>query len=148
VKLSPGPAAAGRQSRWGGGPADPPNSLTIQDHFHNYNHFYGGQIGGWVRWYANNLDFGITGKLALGVTQQLAIIDGSTNLNTPGASPTPNASGVLVQPTNTGRFFNSTFGIVPEVAFDLGYRVTPGPPISGFPVPVLEPRESAWQRRR
>jgi hypothetical protein len=106
------------------GPADPPNSLNIQDHFHTYNHFYGGQIGGWSRWHTGDLDFGLSAKLALGVTQQLAILDGTTTLITPGAAPTPNAGGVLVQPTNSGRFFHGVFGLVPEVGLDIGYWVT------------------------
>jgi hypothetical protein len=108
-----------------GGPADPPSSLTISDHFHNYNNFYGGQVGGRAQWRANGLELGVTGKIALGVTQQLAITDGGTTLNTPGGSPTLNAGGVLVQPSNTGRFFQSTFGCVPEFALDLGYWLSP-----------------------
>jgi hypothetical protein len=108
-----------------GGPADPPNSLTGLDRFHNYNHFFGGQVGGRVRWHSNSLELGITGKVALGSTQQLAILDSSTTLNTPGSTPTSNPGGVLVQPTNTGRFFHSTFGVVPEFGLDLGYWLTP-----------------------
>jgi hypothetical protein len=108
-----------------GAPADPPNSLTIIDHFHTYNHFYGAQLGGRVRWHANGLEVGITGKLALGVTQQLAITDGSTTLNNPDTGATPNIGGVLVQPSNTGRFFRSTFDCVPEFALAVGYWLTP-----------------------
>jgi hypothetical protein len=108
-----------------GGPADPPNSLTISDRFQNYNHFYGGQVGGWVRWQTGSLDAGITGKIALGTTQRLAILDGSTTLNTPGSSPTVNPGGILVQPSNMGRFYQSSFSVVPELAFDMGYWLTP-----------------------
>ena len=107
------------------GPADPPSSLTAIDHFRNYNHFYGGQLGGKVHWQTSSLDVGITGKVAIGTTQQLAILDGSTSLNTPGAGSTANPGGVLVQPTNIGRFFQSRFGVVPEFALDLGYWLTP-----------------------
>jgi hypothetical protein len=108
-----------------GGPADPPNSLTISDRFRNYNHFYGGQVGGWARWQSGSLDAALAGKVALGTTQQLAITDGSTTMNTPGATPTVNAGGILVQPSNTGRYYRTSFGFVPEMAFDLGYWLTP-----------------------
>src|SRR5262249_20606297 len=60
-----------------GAPADPPSSLAIRDGFHNYNTFYGGQIGARFAWCRNGLDLGITGKLALGTTQQLVLTEGS-----------------------------------------------------------------------
>jgi hypothetical protein len=107
------------------GPADPPNSLTIFDHFHTYNRFYGGQIGGRVKWASDRLEIGATGKVALGTTQQLVLIDGFTNLNMPGAPPTTNAGGILAQPTNGGRFYQSRFGAVPEFGLDVGYWISP-----------------------
>jgi hypothetical protein len=108
-----------------GGPADPPSSLTIFDHFHTYNRFYGGQLGGRVSWQVERFDLGVTGKLALGSTQRLALIDGFTSLNTPGTSPVTNAGGILAQPTNSGRFFQSSFGVIPELGLDLGCWLTP-----------------------
>jgi hypothetical protein len=108
-----------------GGPADPPNSLTIFDQFSTYNTFYGGQLGGRVLYHLNSLELGVTGKVALGTTQQLAILNGNTTLNTPGASPTTNPGGILVQPTNLGRYFQNTFGVVPEFGLNLGYWLTP-----------------------
>jgi hypothetical protein len=106
------------------GPADPPNSLTILDRFHTYNRFYGGQVGGRAAWHGDWIDLGVTGKLALGSTQRLALIDGFTNLNTPGMSPTTNVGGILVQPSNSGRFFQSSFGVIPEFGLDAGCWLT------------------------
>jgi hypothetical protein len=108
-----------------GGPADPPNSLTILDRFSTYNRFFGGQLGGRVFWHLANLELGATGKVALGSTQQQAILTGITTLNMPGGTPTTNPGGILVQPTNSTRFFQSTFGVVPEFGLDLGYWLTP-----------------------
>jgi hypothetical protein len=108
-----------------GGPADPPNSLTIIDRFHVYNRFYGGQVGGRVFWQPGRFDLGLTAKLALGATQRLALIDGATNLNSPGSSPTTNVGGILAQPSNIGRFFQSSFGVIPEVGLDVGYWILP-----------------------
>src|SRR5262249_22624318 len=108
-----------------GGPADPPSSLTVFDRFHTYNHFYGGQVGCRAQWHGDGIDVGVTGKLAFGATQWLALIDGFTNLNTPGMPPTTNVGGILAQPTNSGRFFQSSFGVIPEFGLDVGYWLTP-----------------------
>jgi hypothetical protein len=108
-----------------GAPADPPNSLTILDRLHNYNRFYGGQIGGRFHWLMNGLDLGVTAKLALGATDELARIDSATNLNTPGVGQTSNPGGVLVQPSNAGFFTQCRFAYVPELALDMGYWVCP-----------------------
>jgi hypothetical protein len=107
-----------------GMPADPPNSLTIIDRFHNYNRFYGGQIGGQFHWLMNGLDLGITGKLALGATAELARVDGATNLFLPGALQATNAGGILAQPSNSTFPEACRFACVPELAIDVGYWVT------------------------
>ncbi len=108
-----------------GAPADPPDSLTIIDRLHNYNRFYGGQIGGRFHWLMNGLDLGVTAKLALGATDELARIDSATNMNSPVTGQTSNVGGVLVQPSNAGFFTQCRFAYVPELALDLGYWVCP-----------------------
>jgi hypothetical protein len=108
-----------------GAPADPPNSLNIFERFHNYNRFYGGQIGGRFHWLSNGLDLGITGKLALGATAELARVDSATNLFTAGVASATNPGGILVQPSNAGFPQQCRFACVPEIAIDLGYWVTP-----------------------
>jgi hypothetical protein len=108
-----------------GGPAVPPSSLTVFDHFRTYTHFYGGQVGGRVQWHFDRFDLGATGKLALGATQRLVLIDGVTSLNTPDTPPTTNVGGILAQPSNSGRFFQSAFGVIPEIGLDAGYWLTP-----------------------
>jgi hypothetical protein len=108
-----------------GSPADPPSSLNILDRFHNYNHFYGGQVGARGHWRLGGLDVAVTGKIAVGTTQEMAIPDSTTTMNTPGCPPTSNPGGVLVQPSNTHRFYQSHEAYVPEFALDLGYWITP-----------------------
>jgi hypothetical protein len=46
-------------------------------------------------------------------------------MNTPGAAPVINPGGILAQPTNSGRFFQSSFGVIPQLGFDAGYWVLP-----------------------
>jgi hypothetical protein len=107
-----------------GGPADPPNSYADFDSFRTSNRFYGGQFGGRLTWHADRFDVGLLGKLALGSTQELVVISGMSTLITPGSAPTTNPGGLLTQPSNIGRYYHSTFGVIPELGLDLGYWVT------------------------
>jgi hypothetical protein len=113
---------------YAGGPGDPPNSYTDFESFGTVNRFYGGQIGGRVTWRGDRFDLGVVGKLALGATQELVIVNGLSTLNTPngapGTTPTTNPGAVLTQPSNLGRPSHSTFTAIPEVGIDLGYRLT------------------------
>jgi hypothetical protein len=108
-----------------GMPADPPDSLTILDRFHVYNRFYGGQVGGRLEWHGDRLTLGVVGKLALGASQQLALVDGATNLISAGNPSTPNVGGILAQPTNIRRFYQTNTGVVPEFGVNAGYWLTP-----------------------
>jgi hypothetical protein len=108
-----------------GAPADPPNSYSDFDSFKIYNRFYGGQLGGRFAWHNDRFDLGLLGKLALGSTQELVFIGGTNALSSPGNTPVTNPGGLLAQPTNSGRFFHSSFGVIPELGIDLGYWITP-----------------------
>jgi hypothetical protein len=108
-----------------GGPADPPNSLTNFDGFKVYNKFYGGQFGGRLAWRGERFELGLLGKLALGSTQEVIFINGVSGLNSPGNPPVTNPGGLLAQPSNLGRHYHSSFGVIPELGLNLGYWVTP-----------------------
>jgi hypothetical protein len=108
-----------------GAPADPPNSLTDFDSFKVYNKFYGGQFGGRFTWRTGGFDLGLLGKLALGSTQEVVFINGLSGLNSPGNPPVTNPGGLLAQPSNIGRHYHSSFGVIPELGLNLGYWVTP-----------------------
>jgi hypothetical protein len=101
------------------------STLTDFDSFGTSNHFYGGQIGGRLTWQEERFSVGLTGKVALGDTQELVLIDGATTLHTPGAASVTVPGGVLTQTSNIARYYRSTFGVVPEGSLDLGYQVTP-----------------------
>ena len=108
-----------------GAAADPPNVYSDFDGFKIYNRFYGGQIGGRFDWHSDRFDLGLVGKLALGSTQELVFINGTSSLSSSGNTPVTNPGGLLTQPSNSGRFFHSNFGVIPELGIDLGYRVAP-----------------------
>jgi hypothetical protein len=103
----------------------PPGTVTDSDRFHTANHFYGGQVGGRLRWQGDALSVGLLGKVALGTTQELVVIEGSSTLNAPGSAAVTVPGGVLAQVSNIGRHYHSTFGVVPEVGLELGYRIAP-----------------------
>ncbi len=105
--------------------ANPPSTVTDSDDFHTVNHFYGGQVGGRVRWQGEALSASLLGKIALGTTQQLVVIEGSSTLNTPGSPAVTVPGGILAQTSNIGRHYRSVFGVVPEIGLELGYQITP-----------------------
>jgi hypothetical protein len=100
-------------------------SFVINDTFQTHNNFYGGQLGlvgeaRWGRWSVN-----MFGKVALGVTQQVVNINGSTLITPPGGTATAFPGGLLTQPSNIGHFSRDVFGVVPEAGVNLGYQLTP-----------------------
>ena len=106
-------------------PADPPNSLLDFDSFTTSSNFYGGQFGGRMNWNFDRFNFNILGKLAMGVSQQIATINGGTTLITPGAASVTVPGGILTQSTNIGRYVSDQFAIVPELGLNFGYQLTP-----------------------
>jgi hypothetical protein len=106
-----------------GAPVSLPSTVSALDIFHAQNHFYGGQLGG--RWQGGfgNLCLGLTGKVALGTTQELMAVGGASTLQNPG-SPVTVPGGVLAVPSNSGRFYRSVFGVVPEGTATIGWKLT------------------------
>jgi hypothetical protein len=99
-------------------------TYTSEDRFAVQNRFYGGQIGfesefRWNRWV-----LGLNSKLALGPTQQMVDISGSTVLTPRGMPPEVSASGVLTEPTNIGHYTRDKFTWAPELGLNLGYQCT------------------------
>jgi hypothetical protein len=107
------------------------DTFQVSDRFEVENRFYGPQFGldaeiGRGRWFLN-----LRGKIAMGSSEQVAMIHGSSANTRPGVGTTrfPD-SGLLAQPTNSGRFSRQVFAVVPEVGLNVGYRFTPN--IRGF----------------
>ncbi|HZY90789.1 MAG TPA: BBP7 family outer membrane beta-barrel protein [Gemmataceae bacterium] len=96
---------------------DAGSTFAIQDRFSVNNRFYGGQIGAIQEFRRGNWFVDLTTKVALGTTQQIANISGSSFINGTGF-----AGGLLAQPTNIGSHTRDVFGVVPEVGLTVGYR--------------------------
>lgn len=99
--------------------------LTGSDSFHTYNHFYGPQLGSQLQWRSGLLSLSVLGKLALGVNQELVVINGSSSaVVNPGTARSFAVGDVLALGSNIGRYFRNEFAVVPEGGLDLGVQLT------------------------
>jgi hypothetical protein len=104
--------------------------VQTSDRFAVYNHFYGGQIGGRVTLRRSIFSLNLGGSIAIGGTNQVVKISGSTAQFFSGflATVFPNGvfnGGILAQGTNIGRFERNQFAVVPEIQVQLGVQLTP-----------------------
>jgi hypothetical protein len=110
-------------------PYNPPNPADIwstTDSFDTRNRFYGLQVGArlaydqgpWVGW--------MNAKVAFGTMQQRVSINGylETNDYTSYGPTQIYPGGYFALPTNAGDHSRNTFAAVPEIALNLGYRLT------------------------
>ena len=100
-------------------------AILVRDSFIARNRFYGGQVG-----YAAGRDFGqfdVQGRasVALGVTHQELEIDGFQGVTPPGGATAVFNGGLLAAGPNLGTFARDKFAVVPELTFNVGYKVTP-----------------------
>jgi Putative beta barrel porin-7 (BBP7) len=108
-----------------GAPAPFTNALTtVSDHFETRNQFYGAQIGLVSEWKQGPWSLDLTGKLALGATNQLISIAGSETIVAPNGTSTSFNGGLLALPSNIGNHNQTHFSVVPEVGLTLGYQLT------------------------
>jgi len=111
-------------------PYNEPNPADIwntTDAFDARNRFYGLQIGGRAAYDRGPWVGTVSGKLALGTMQQRVSVNGFLETNDYNDyGPTQIfPGGYFALPTNSGDHSRNTFAVVPEIAFNLGYRITP-----------------------
>jgi hypothetical protein len=106
---------------------------TWDDEFHTHNNFYGGQVGARAEYMHNRFFVDVSGKVALGVTDQQVVINGGltqafTTFSTDAfGNPVQNVQvyrspgGLLAQPATYSRDY---FTVVPEVSITVGYQLT------------------------
>ena len=97
------------------------------DRFATTNNFYGVQAGVRARYDQGPFFADGSVKVALGAMAQGVNISGSlvTNSFTDGGAPRTFPGGYFALPTNIGDYSQTAFAVVPEVALNLGYRITP-----------------------
>jgi hypothetical protein len=107
-----------------GAPVFPGSAIAVADHFGTLNNFYGGQVGVRARRRAGAWDLEAAVKVALGDSHEVVSINGSTVITPPGQPAQAFPGGLLALPSNSGRFGNNAFAVVPEAEVNLGFRVT------------------------
>jgi hypothetical protein len=105
-------------------PIAPGDVIIDRDGFRAENQFYGFQFGGKVRWEGDYAFVDLIGKVAMGITDQRARIEGSTTLVSPGLTQTA-VGGILALPSNIGEHNRQVFGIIPEIGINFGANITP-----------------------
>lgn len=104
-------------------------SLDRFDDFTSENEFHGGEVGLIGRWWGCRWALQALGKVALGGTRTTTTIDGGTELTVTDDDPyidpvrTPYAGGVLVQPSNLGRYAQSELAVASELGVRLEYAL-------------------------
>jgi Putative beta barrel porin-7 (BBP7) len=101
-------------------------SIGTFDNFSVHNRFYGPQIGFVSRWTYGNWFVDTTGKLALGILDREAHVNGGTGLVIPGTTSVGLPGGILAQPSNSGSFENARFSVLSELTFNGGYQIASG----------------------
>lgn len=100
------------------------SGISLFDYFGTTNRFYGGQVGGRIDWIRGRWTLDVTGKIALGGTEQHLGINGQTRISTP-SGPSFFTGGVLATSSNIGQYNGSAFSVVPEFGLNIGYQLTP-----------------------
>jgi hypothetical protein len=103
-----------------GGPSIGVESLTTIDSFRAHTNFYGAQIGARLGVRSGRLGADITGKVALGVSDQHVGIDGVSL----GSNGQQFLGGVRAVVSNIGKYSSADFAVAPEVGLNVSYAVT------------------------
>ena len=97
------------------------NTIVVGDSFDTQS-FLRRQLGSRVELEYKRFTLDLSGKVALGVSNQIVKIHGSTLIDT-----TPAFSqngGLFAVSSNSGRFTSNAFAVVPEVGMTLKFRLT------------------------
>jgi len=117
-----------------GVPFPTPQGIAVRDTFDARNQFFGGQLGVRVAASWRQIFFAAQGKCALGTTHQVLNVNGISTLNFPSVTgggvtvPLPPATvpgGRFAVPTNSGRFVQDQFTVIPEVEGRVGVQIHP-----------------------
>jgi hypothetical protein len=108
-----------------GAMVDPSSSVNTYDKFNAENTFYGGQIGTRLHYECSRFSLDVTGKAALGVSQEIFNIAGGSALFGPtGTVVSAIPGGVLAQGSNIGRYSTNKLAFAPEGDANLSYAIT------------------------
>jgi hypothetical protein len=101
----------------------PGNMLTLTDSFQNSNTFYGLNLGARSRFTSGRIYGDLAAKIAVGATQEVSRISGTSTLTTPTGVSTTVPGGLLALSSNTLNSTRYDFAVVPEGNANLGFYV-------------------------
>jgi hypothetical protein len=98
--------------------------VNLQDEFRTINRFYGGQVGLETGMQLGLLTIDFCGKLALGQMQQVAHVNGTTDVLRPDGSTTLFQGGLFALRSNIGHHQRDELAFIPEVGLNVGWQLT------------------------
>jgi hypothetical protein len=96
--------------------------LDVEDRFATRNDFNGVDFGFQAGFFANPWSLNVIGKLALGCTQSVVDVDGSTRITAVDGTSVISPGGLLALGNRLGRLEQTTFSVVPELNVNLSRR--------------------------
>jgi hypothetical protein len=102
-----------------------PGAFLVQDQFTSENQFNGGELGLSVVMRRGRWSLEVIPKVALGTTNEIVNINGSTRTTQADGTNTVASGGLLALSSNIGQYTANEFAVVPELELTLGYRVSP-----------------------
>jgi hypothetical protein len=104
-------------------PPFPGDRFVVQDFFLTRNQFYGGQLGVIGDYYYGPFSVEGRAQVALGDTVQSILIDGDQIFTDPNGTTHFFRGGLLALSSNSGRYTQNRFSVVPELSLNIGYQV-------------------------
>jgi Putative beta barrel porin-7 (BBP7) len=101
-----------------------PNALLLAEQFRTSNQYYGGELGARGELNFGNFFLNGTGKVALGVNNEVANIAGTSSVISPNGTTVTVPGGIVAVSNNIGRATQNRFCVVPEVDVNLGFNLT------------------------
>ncbi|OHB76791.1 MAG: hypothetical protein A2W31_12660 [Planctomycetes bacterium RBG_16_64_10] len=98
-------------------------TYDLRDWFQAENEFNGAELGCKTEWYRGRWSLGVLAKMAVGNNRQVVTIDGRTVTTLPGLLPVTEPGALLTAETNIGRYTRDQFTVIPQLGFELGFRL-------------------------
>ena len=102
----------------------PGTTINVLDQFDARNNFYGYDIGATASVYRGRWWLETTGRVGIGANDRSVEIFGVSTTTVPGGGESTVPGGLLAQPTNIGRYEDTSFAVLPEANINVGYQLT------------------------
>lgn len=106
------------------GPA-PGATTELADRFSTRNNFNGAEVGTLITYRQRCWSLELLAKLALGSTNSHVTIDGETTVTDVAGDSVTRPVGLLARSTNSGKYQQNQFAVLPEVGATFRYRLLP-----------------------